>query len=170
MKTFLVYGVGDKASLKRALEDFAATRALLEKEAHTYGLPASLSDLDDDHKETLQSIRPNMTMQFYEPENIFFRVVVELSDSVPKTTKNFGAICQGGKMCKSAPKKPLHYKGCAVHRIVSDFVAQSGDLTGKGQGESIYGGGFADEKEGLKAKAARGALAMANSGKNSNTS
>lgn len=37
-------------------------------------------------------------------------------------------------------------------------------------GKSIYGGKFTDAKEGLKTKPTRGSLAMANSGKNSNTS
>ncbi|KIM64136.1 hypothetical protein SCLCIDRAFT_1213542 [Scleroderma citrinum Foug A] len=52
------------------------------------------------------------------------------------------------------------------------FVAQGGDITrhdGSG-GESIYGGKFNDEKQGLAIKPHRGSLAMANSGKNTNTS
>ncbi len=36
--------------------------------------------------------------------------------------------------------------------------------------QSIYGGKFNDEKEGLKRKMRRGSLAMANSGKNTNSS
>ena len=36
--------------------------------------------------------------------------------------------------------------------------------------KSIYGGKFNDEKEGLKRKMCRGSLAMANSGKNTNSS
>jgi cyclophilin family peptidyl-prolyl cis-trans isomerase len=36
--------------------------------------------------------------------------------------------------------------------------------------QSIYGGKFADEKDGLKIKPCKGSLAMANSGKNSNSS
>lgn len=36
--------------------------------------------------------------------------------------------------------------------------------------KSIYGGKFNDEKEGLKRKVQRGSLAMANSGKNTNSS
>lgn len=93
-------------------------------------------------------------------------------------------------MCKNAPTKALHYKGTAIHRVAKDFVVQGGDVTrndGSGgevsnphchheatggfiRSQSIYGGKFADAKEGLKAKPTRGSLAMANSGKNSNTS
>jgi cyclophilin family peptidyl-prolyl cis-trans isomerase len=36
--------------------------------------------------------------------------------------------------------------------------------------QSIYGGKFNDEKDGLKIKPQRGSLAMANSGKNTNSS
>lgn len=38
------------------------------------------------------------------------------------------------------------------------------------RGQSIYGGKFNDDKEGLKRKMRRGSLAMANSGKNTNSS
>ena len=73
---------------------------------------------------------------------------------------------------KKAPKKPLHYLESPIHRIVKGWIAQTGDITrfdGSG-GESIYGGKFNDEKEGLKRSFQKGSVAMANSGKNSNTS
>lgn len=69
--------------------------------------------------------------------------------------------------------KPLHYAGCPFHRIVKGFVAQTGDIaTGTGAGgESIWGKKFKDDKDGLKVKLGkRGAVAMCNNGKNSNTS
>ncbi|KZP03554.1 hypothetical protein FIBSPDRAFT_807696 [Athelia psychrophila] len=95
------------------------------------------------------------------------------SPGLAKTTANFAALCTGEKgACKNAPKKKLHYLDCPVHRIVKGFVAQGGDVTrGDGSGgESVYGGKFNDEKPGLKIKPQKGSLAMANSGKNSNTS
>ncbi|EIW53316.1 uncharacterized protein TRAVEDRAFT_133670 [Trametes versicolor FP-101664 SS1] len=103
------------------------------------------------------------------------RLVFELdgSQGLAKTTANFLALCTGEKgACKNAPNKKLHYLGCPVHRIVKGFVAQGGDITrGDGSGgESIYGGKFNDDKAGLKKKAQRGSLAMANSGKNTNSS
>lgn len=110
-----------------------------------------------------------------------------------KTRANFIALCTGEKgACKNAPNKKLHYLDCPIHRIVKGFVAQGGDVTrGDGSGgevstsvtatrsvrrvlicffQSIYGGKFNDDKEGLKRKPRRGSLAMANSGKNTNTS
>ncbi|KAH7912623.1 cyclophilin-like domain-containing protein [Hygrophoropsis aurantiaca] len=103
------------------------------------------------------------------------QLVFELSSSpgMSKTTANFAALCTGERgMCKNAPTKKLHYLDCGMHRIVKDFIAQGGDVTrGDGSGgESIYGGKFNDEKEGLKTQPRHGSLAMANSGKNSNTS
>ncbi|KDN35127.1 hypothetical protein RSAG8_11860, partial [Rhizoctonia solani AG-8 WAC10335] len=115
-------------------------------------------------------------LRFQPPQSLSIgRLVFDLDTSagLAKTCTNFIALCKGDKgMCKNAPNKPLHYKGTAIHRIAKEFVAQGGDITrndGSG-GESIYGGRFADAKEGLKAKPEFGSLAMANSGKNSNTS
>ncbi|KDQ60411.1 hypothetical protein JAAARDRAFT_126212 [Jaapia argillacea MUCL 33604] len=103
------------------------------------------------------------------------RLVFELDGArgLSKTTGNFTALCTGEKgTCKNAPNKKLHYLECPIHRIVKGFVAQGGDITrGDGSGgESIYGGKFNDEKDGLKTKPKQGSLAMANSGKNTNSS
>jgi len=115
-------------------------------------------------------------MRFTPPPPLLLgRLVFELDPSpgLAKTTANFAALCTGEKgACKNAPNKKLHYLDCPIHRIVKGFVAQGGDVTrGDGSGgESIYGGKFNDEKEGLKKKPRRGTLAMANSGKNTNSS
>lgn len=136
-------------------------------------------------------------MRFTPPPPLLLgRLVFELDPSpgLAKTTANFAALCTGEKgACKNAPNKKLHYLDCPIHRIVKGFVAQGGDVTrGDGSGgevrcpsrvfpvisqsltnmplQSIYGGKFNDEKEGLKKKPRRGTLAMANSGKNTNSS
>ena len=77
-----------------------------------------------------------------------YRFVFKLYwDTVPKTCQNFKCLCTGEKGLSKISQKPLHYKGTIFHRIIKEFMAQSGDFTtgdGKG-GESIYGEKFKDE-------------------------
>ncbi|KAI8067791.1 cyclophilin-type peptidyl-prolyl cis-trans isomerase [Gongronella butleri] len=100
------------------------------------------------------------------------RLVFDLwNEKCPKTCDNFATLCQGTKIGK-ASKKPLHYKSTHLFRLVPNFIIQGGDVTrddGSG-GDSIFNGKFNDEKAGLVKFGAAGQLAMANSGKNSNTS
>ncbi len=77
----------------------------------------------------------------------------------PKTVENFVTHAKNG-----------YYDGLTFHRVIKDFMIQGGDPLGTGTGgESIWGKPFEDEfNENLHAY--RGALAMANSGPNSNGS
>ena len=85
-------------------------------------------------------------------------------EDAPKTVENFVGL---------AEKK--YFDGIIFHRVVPGFVIQGGDPTGTGTGgKSIWGKEFADElnpaapsyKEGYR----KGVLAMANRGRNTNTS
>ena len=93
------------------------------------------------------------------------RLVIELNDAAPKACENFRALCTGEKGKGKASGKALHYRGVRLHRVVSGFVAQGGDVVkGDGSGgDSIYGGKFKDEAGGMKLKHdAAGVVGMAN--------
>ncbi|KAI0321776.1 peptidyl-prolyl cis-trans isomerase-like 3 [Amylostereum chailletii] len=75
-------------------------------------------------------------------------------EAVPKAAENFLALCASN-----------YYDGCIFHRNIKGFMIQTGDPSGTGKGgQSIWGGPFADEFN------ARGLVAMANSGPDTNKS
>ena len=76
-------------------------------------------------------------------------------DDAPKTVENFLKLARDG-----------FYDGVIFHRVIPDFMIQGGDPTGTGRG----GPGYTFEDEFNQHKVARGALAMANAGPNTNGS
>jgi len=83
-------------------------------------------------------------------------MVLELHDGdAPKTVENFRKLAADG-----------FYEGLTFHRIIKDFMAQGGCPEGTGTG----GPGYEFEDEFNDHKIERGALAMANSGPNTNGS
>jgi len=76
-------------------------------------------------------------------------------DDAPKTVENFTRLARDG-----------FYDGLAFHRVIPDFMIQGGDPRGDGTG----GPGYQFEDEINEHKVARGALAMANAGPNTNGS
>jgi cyclophilin family peptidyl-prolyl cis-trans isomerase len=76
-------------------------------------------------------------------------------DDAPKTVENFLKLSRDG-----------FYDGVVFHRVIPDFMIQGGDPTGTGMG----GPGYTFEDEANDHPVARGALAMANSGPNTNGS
>jgi cyclophilin family peptidyl-prolyl cis-trans isomerase len=83
-------------------------------------------------------------------------IEVELyPQEAPKTVDNFVKLAREG-----------FYDGLIFHRVIPDFMIQGGDPTGTGRG----GPGYTFEDEFNQHKVDRGALAMANSGPNTNGS
>ena len=72
----------------------------------------------------------------------------------PKACRNFVQLCLEG-----------YYDGVIWHRVIKDFMIQTGDPTGTGRGgESVYGEPFKDELHSRIKFNHRGQVAMANSG------
>src|SRR5919107_1435284 len=83
-------------------------------------------------------------------------ITIELFDEdAPKTVDNFKKLAADG-----------FYDGLIFHRIIKDFMIQGGCPQGTGTG----GPGYTFEDEFNDNKVVRGALAMANSGPNTNGS
>src|SRR5881398_2184988 len=76
-------------------------------------------------------------------------------DAAPKTVANFRKLASEG-----------FYDGLTFHRVIKDFMIQGGCPQGSGTG----GPGYTFEDEINEHKVVRGALAMANSGPNTNGS
>jgi peptidyl-prolyl cis-trans isomerase B (cyclophilin B) len=85
-------------------------------------------------------------------------IVLDLwADKVPNTVNNFVFLASEG-----------FYDGVIFHRVIKDFMAQTGDPTGTGSGGPGYS--FADEFHADLRHDEPGVLSMANSGPNTNGS
>src|SRR3954470_9405100 len=83
-------------------------------------------------------------------------ISIELfDDDAPTTVSNFKKLAADG-----------FYNGVIFHRVIPDFMIQSGDPTGTGSG----GPGYTFDDESNDHSGERGALAMANAGPNTNGS
>lgn len=100
------------------------------------------------------------------------RIIIELfADLVPKTAENFRGLCTGEYGKGQESQKVLSYMGCKIFRIVPGQLIQTGDFVhndGTG-GESVYGGGFADENFSLW-HAHAGVVSMASASPDDNRS
>ncbi|MDD3462031.1 MAG: peptidylprolyl isomerase [Sulfurospirillaceae bacterium] len=89
------------------------------------------------------------------------KIVIELyPDVAPKSCENFTGLVKKG-----------YYDGVQFHRVIRNFMIQSGDPTASGMGgESIWGKPFEDEFKPNIVFDKTGLLAMANRGPNTNGS
>ncbi|GAA6012629.1 hypothetical protein JCM10207_009062 [Rhodosporidiobolus poonsookiae] len=179
MRCFIDFAAGDAAAHEQEQQQHDQLVRWLADNGPKYGLASALDDLDEAGRETLTAVyAASLTAASFSPPPSLLlprcRLTLSPSAGLKKTTANFLALLTDEKQLKSKqrPNPPLRYEGCRVFRVEEGFIAQTGDCTrqdGSG-GESIYGGTFNDEKEGLKVPFELGTVAMANSGKNSNTS
>lgn len=85
-------------------------------------------------------------------------IVAELfADQAPETVNNFVCLASEG-----------YYDGVIFHRVIMDFMIQTGDPTGTGRGGPGYA--ISDELPGEDLDYNEGVLAMANSGPNTSGS
>jgi len=85
-------------------------------------------------------------------------ITVQLdSQHAPKTVNNFVFLAREG-----------FYDGITFHRVIADFMIQTGDPTGTGRGGPGYR--FEDETKGNPARHVTGVISMANAGPNTNGS
>jgi cyclophilin family peptidyl-prolyl cis-trans isomerase len=77
------------------------------------------------------------------------------ANEAPTTVNNFVFLARQG-----------YYDGVMFHRVINNFMVQTGDPTGTGTG----GPGYRFNDEPVKRKYLRGTLAMANAGPNTNGS
>ncbi len=85
-------------------------------------------------------------------------IVIDLyADKTPKTVNNFVFLAQDG-----------YYNGVIFHRVIDNFMVQTGDPTGTGRGGPGYK--FADEFHPSLRHTGPGILSMANAGPGTNGS
>ncbi|KAL8843717.1 MAG: hypothetical protein Q9176_001925 [Flavoplaca citrina] len=86
--------------------------------------------------------------------------MLQRGSSPRQTCKNFASLAQRGS-----------YNNVIFHRIIPNFMLQTGDPTGTGRGgTSIYGEKFEDEIDPTLKHTGAGVVSMANSGPNTNVS
>jgi peptidyl-prolyl cis-trans isomerase B (cyclophilin B) len=106
--------------------------------------PAMQIDVAKNYKVSIETNRGTIELELY-PQH------------APQTVNNFVFLAGQG-----------FYDGVKFHRVIADFMIQTGDPTGTGRGGPGYR--FADECKGNPLKHERGVISMANAGPNTNGS
>lgn len=106
--------------------------------------PAMQIDADQTYTVSIETNRGTIELELY-PQH------------APQTVNNFVFLAKQG-----------FYDGVKFHRVISDFMIQTGDPTGTGRGGPGYR--FADEFKGNALRHDRGVISMANAGPDTNGS
>ena len=130
----------EQAPAKPAEQKPAAAAAGAKPAAKTYpGPPAMAIDPNKKYTALIKTSLGDMTVELYPKD-------------APNTVNNFVFLARDG-----------FYNGVIFHRVMKDFMVQTGDPTGTGRGDPGYK--FADELKGPQTYT-KGTLAMANAGPN----
>jgi peptidylprolyl isomerase len=96
------------------------------------------------------------------------KIVLQLAyERAPNTVKNFVGLAEGTKKSNKPAGTPF-YDGIVFHRVIKNFMVQTGDPTGTGRGGPGFQ--FADEFHKELRHDGPGILSMANAGPNTNGS
>ena len=96
------------------------------------------------------------------------KIVLQLAyERAPNTVKNFVGLAEGTKKSNKPAGTPF-YDGIVFHRVIKNFMVQTGDPTGTGRGGPGFQ--FADELHKELRHDGPGILSMANAGPNTNGS
>jgi peptidyl-prolyl cis-trans isomerase B (cyclophilin B) len=106
--------------------------------------PAMQIDADQTYTVSIDTNRGEIKLELY-PQH------------APQTVNNFVFLAKQG-----------FYDGVTFHRVIADFMIQTGDPTGTGRGGPGYR--FGDEFKGNSLRHERGVISMANAGPNTNGS
>jgi peptidylprolyl isomerase len=125
-------------------------------------LTVFFSSCKDEHKNLKDGL-------YAEIETSKGTIILELEyKKVPVTVANFVTLAEGNNPFVSEDLKGVpFYDGLKFHRVIPDFMIQTGDPLGNGSGDAGYT--FSDEITDLKHDKA-GVLSMANSGPGTNSS
>lgn len=122
-------------------------------------------DISDEEKWLVtKTVFFDMSVDLNEPKRI---TIALFGEAAPNTVNNFAALAKGNY--RGDPK--FGYKGTKIHKLVTDFIIQGGDITtedGSG-GKSIYGTYFNDEPF-YHSHNGAGYISMANKGSDTNGS
>ena len=122
------------------------SKAAAGPQNNTAGILQEQMPQDGDEIAVITTNQGEVRMMFYPEE-------------APKAIENFKTLAKQG-----------YYDGLTFHRVINNFMIQTGDPTGTGAGgESIWGEDFEDEIS-PKLHFFKGAVAMANRGPNTNGS
>ena len=125
-------------------EGYSVTPYLSEQQQRTFSEPQQVLEENTDYAAIIQTNEGTLVADLYE-------------DRTPETVNNFVFLARN-----------RYYDGVVFHRVLEDFMAQTGDPTGTGRGGPGYR--FEDEFNAELKHDEKGTLSMANAGPNTNGS